>query len=170
YRCVGLFDPYGDGSENRPDGWYYDCNRCHHIEMVEGLTDTPPPELTLCSICTSPTQPRRTVTPKGFRTEWGQQRAYRGGGREVVGHTSVARLLPGDAPDEGDLIFADRLRVGQRRGGLLVVNGGDGEAGFQVCPECGFALDPARPHRRPMWVQGRWEFRECPQTSPNLVV
>lgn len=170
HRSVGLFDPFGDGTENQPDGWYYDCANCRHVEAEETSIASPPPQLLQCSICGSPTDPRQTLTPSGFRTEWGRQQVYRGGGRDIVGYTPLARLLPGEGPDYTEPLLEDRIRASQRRGALLMVNAGPSGAGFLVCPDCGCAVDDPTAHRRPIWRRGRWEMRQCHQSQRNRVV
>jgi hypothetical protein len=170
HRSIGLFDPFGDGTENHPSGWYYDCANCRHVEEEETSRETPPPQLLQCSICGSPTYPRQTLTPSGFRTEWGRQQVYRGGGRDIVGYTPQARLLPGEGGEYGEVLFGTRVRVNRRRGALLVVNAGPSGAGFLVCPDCGFAADTSTPHRTPVRRQGRWEMRTCAQSRANRVV
>lgn len=170
HKSIGLFDPFGNGSENQPNGWYYDCVNCRHVEAEETSSDSPPPQLLQCFICGSPTDPQRTLTPSGFRTEWHRQLVYRGGGRDIAGYTPFARLLPGEGPIYGEPILGGRIRTSQHRGALLMVNTGPSGAGFLVCPDCGCAVDDPAAHRRPIWRHGRWEIRPCHQSQRNRVV
>ncbi len=171
HESVGLFDPFGDGTECQPDGWYYECDTCHHVEVSNDRGDVEPPELNMCRICGQATAPRRTLTPAGFRTAWGRRRVYRGGGRETVGFTSGARLLPGDVAEREQELLEGRASLGQRRGALLVVNTGQDGEGFQVCDACGDAVAEAPDvHRRPVLAHGRWQLEECREGHPTLVV
>lgn len=170
HKSTGLFDPYGDQTAYQPHGWYYECRNCRHVEILEDPTETIPLTLEHCHVCLAPTEPRRVITPSGFRTEWGKQRVYRGGGREIVGSTSVARLLPGEGPEMGDLLLSGRVRCYQRRGALLKVNNGEAGKGFQICQDCGVVLENPISHSRPMWRHGRWYFPLCPSTRLNRAV
>jgi hypothetical protein len=170
HRSVALFDPFGGGREGVPDAWYYECRSCRNVDVEEDTDGTTPVTMTQCSLCQLPTEPRRTITPTGFRTEWSRQRVYRGGGRETIGYASPARLLPGTGAGADDSVteFDGRLNLRQRQGSLLMVNAGDGGEGFLVCPECGYGLD--EPHRKPVWQFGRWNFQTCSAPVPNRLV
>lgn len=170
HKSAGLFDPYGDQTAYEPYGWYYECRNCRHVEILEDSSEVIPMTLEHCHLCLAPTEPRRVITPSGFRTEWGKQRVYRGGGREIVGYTSVARLLPGEGAEMGKMLLGERVRCHQRRGGLLQVNTGEAGKGFQICQDCGLVLENVTPHSRPVWRHGRWHFPPCPGTRLNRVV
>lgn len=170
HKSAGLFDPYGNDLAYKPHGWYYECRNCRHVDILQDAPEDAPAVLQRCRMCLAPTEPRRVNTPSGFRTHWGHQRPYRGGGREVVGHTSVARLLPGEVPETGSTILADRVRCHQRRGALLQVNTGEAGKGFQICQDCGLALDNVTAHSRPVWNHGSWHFPVCPGTGLHRIV
>jgi len=165
HKSIGLFDPYAESHEYRPHGWYYECRSCRHVETVEEPSEVPPQTLGNCSVCLSPTEPRRTITPNGFRTDWGKQKVYRGGGREIAGYTSVARLLPGSGPEHGESLLDNRILCYQRQGVLLQVNSGDAGKGFQICLDCGTVMESNDSHYRPTWGKGRWHFSPCPGTG-----
>lgn len=128
HRSVALFDLFGGGSEGEPNAWYYECRNCRNVDVEQDTDGTLPLAMTQCSLCQLPTEPRRTITPSGFRTEWSRQRVYRGGGRETIGYASAARLLPGTGAgaDDSATEFDGRLKLHQRQGSLLMVNSGDG--------------------------------------------
>ena len=168
HKSVALFDAFGDGTENAPDGWYYECRTCRHVEVSEDRSEVQPLTMNQCSICGQTTEPRRTTTPGGFRTDWRRERVYRGGGRERIGSTSPARLLPGEAIDVSREICDGRVRISQRRGALLVINSGDSDSGFLICSACGYALD--QPHRRPVFENGRWQLEQCQGGRSNRTV
>lgn len=170
HQSIGLFDPYGHESVYRANGWYYECRTCRHVETLEDPSDAPPQVLGRCRICLSPTEPRRILTPSGFRTDWGKQKVYRGEGREIAGYTSVARLLPGEGAEHGELLLDNRILCHQRRGALLQVNSGDAGRGFQICQDCGRVLENLVPHDCPVWHKGRWHFSSCPGTTLTRVV
>ena len=170
HKSAGLFDPYGDQTAYEPYGWYYECRNCRHVEILEDSSAAIPMTLEHCHLCLAPTEPRRVITPSGFRTEWGKQRVYRGGGREIVGYASVARLLPGEGAETGKMLLGERVRCHQRRGALLQVNTGDAGKGFQICQDCGLVLENITSHSRPLWQRGRWHFPLCPGTGLNRVV
>ena len=170
HKSAGLFDPYGDEIAYEPHGWYYECRNCRHVEILEDSVEAVPVTLEHCHICLAPTEPRRVITPTGFRTDWGRQRVYRGEGREVAGYTSVARLLPGEGAEMGKDLLGERVRCYHRRGALLQVNAGEAGKGFQICQDCGLVLDNVAPHSRPVWRHGRWYFPPCPGTQLNRVV
>jgi hypothetical protein len=170
HKSAGLFDPYGDQTTYEPHGWYYECRNCRHVEILEDSGEAIPMSLEYCHLCLAPTEPRRVITPSGFRTEWGKQRVYRGGGREIVGYTSVARLLPGEGAETGKMLLGERVRCNQRRGALLQVNTGEAGKGFQICQDCGLVLENVTPHSRAVWRHGRWHFPPCPGTRLNRVV
>lgn len=170
HKCIGLFDPYKYDEGYKPDGWYYECASCRHVEMIEQPTDTVPPELEYCQVCMIPTAPRRTVTPTGFRTQWGQQRAYRGEGRDIVNSASVARLLPGKGPSDGIQLLDGRIRVRQEQGALLIVNSGRAQSGFDICQDCGASITDSEEHWRPKWDRGRWQLIPCQSTATDRVV
>jgi hypothetical protein len=169
YKSVGLFDQYGDGTEYKPDGWYYECRNCRHVMTIDDSSSTVPPVLEHCHVCLSPTEPRRVLHPKGFRTDWDKQKVYRGGGRETIGFISPARLLPSEGTD-GIFIMENRVKVQQRRGALLIVNSGEANKGFEICSGCGQAIDSTLPHRRPIWDKGQWKIQLCQQNEVNRVV
>jgi len=170
HKSVGMFDPYGDQTAYEPHGWYYECRNCRHVEILEDSSEAIPATLEHCHLCLAATEPRRVITPSGFRTEWGRQRVYRGGGREIVGYTSVARLLPGEGPETGKMLLGGRVRCHQRRGALLQVNTGEAGKGFQICQDCGVVLENLTSHSRPVWRHGRWHFLPCPGTQLSRVV
>src|SRR5581483_3755770 len=60
HRSVGLFDPFTDGSVYSPDGWFYECRICRHVEVVRDSSISPPVTMAQCSVCLSATEPRRT--------------------------------------------------------------------------------------------------------------
>ena len=170
HRSAGLFDPYGDQTSYEPHGWYYECRSCRHVEIIEDDSEVAPISLGQCHLCSRQTEPRRVITPRAFRTEWQRQRVYRGFGREVVGHTSVARLLPGEGPEMGRLLLDARVRCHQRRGGLLQVNTGEDGRGFQICQDCGLVLESDASHWRPTWCSGKWSSALCPGGRLTRVV
>jgi ATP-dependent helicase YprA (DUF1998 family) len=170
HKSIGLFDPYGDQAEYEPHGWYYECKTCHHVEILEDISEAVPVTLEYCRVCLAQTQPRRVIIPSGFRTDWGKQRVYRGGGREIVGSTSVARLLPGEGAETGKSLLGGRVLCHERRGALLQVNSGEAGQGFQICQDCGSALENVAPHPRPVRSHGTWHFPLCPGTQLNRVV
>lgn len=172
HQPVALFDPFrNEEGAYAPSGWYYECTECRHVDMEQTTNDEPSSSMSYCAVCGARTAPRRTVTPCGFRTQWGKRRVYRGGGRETIGRSSGARLLPGSGLLEQTARMGDRIGVAVRRGRLLVVNSGDGGEGFSICANCGFAIDDASGHQRAYMDSARsWRLGLCPSPQPYRAV
>lgn len=162
YRSIGLFAPFRDDPSYRPSGWYYECHQCHHVLFANKDNRDNPPGWELCPMCNQRVGTDRrygimpAIEPGGFRTNWQRSHdMYRGGGQDKAGFASSAQLVAGEASENGDLKFDNRMFVYQRSGDLYVVNRGPSHQinpGFMICPKCGLDLenDPNRQHQNPI--------------------
>ena len=149
HTSVGLYTPFVQSPDYRPSGWYYECNKCHHVQFASTDASATRPSWTECSMCgekvgrNSHYTIMPAIVPKGFRTiwSWKDSKRYRGEGQDRAGFASSAQLVAGDSAELGATQFDQRMFVYNRTGDLFVVNrgpsDGDKTPGFEICPKCG---------------------------------
>jgi len=162
HRSVGLFAPFDRQPNYSPNGWYYECPRCHHVQYAPRQGSEDRPDWDVCPLCGDrvgvnaqyPVFP--AIEPPGFRTDWRNSgRKYRGGGQDRAGYATPAQLVAGESARSGTARYDGRLHVYQRTGELYTVNRGveeEGTRGFVICPACGLDLEgnPNKPHKHPI--------------------
>lgn len=153
HTVVGLYDAFQRSAKFEPTGEYHQCNCCGAVEVIRydsGATLQP-----TCSVCGTSRRgvPLQYVRPAGFCTDWNvSPPRYRGGGRDRVGYTSAAQLLPEQQAGESasDILFEGRLSLNRGPRELYMVNSGDKDSGFLICEDCGRVLEkPDERHHRP---------------------
>jgi hypothetical protein len=149
HKSVGLYTPFVQSPDYSPSGWYYECNKCHHVQFATTDESIAQPTWTTCSMCGEKVggNPHYAImpaiVPKGFRTNWSWKdfTRYRGEGQDKAGFASSAQLVAGERAERGALQFDQRMFVHNRTGDLFVVNRGPSDAddapGFEICPQCG---------------------------------